>query len=468
MVAGVTVLSAASAASAGRMALLAGVEACRLDVEHLEEPEYLPWTLHPIRLTVHGSEWVGAVVANLAICVVASFLGWAAVYAVRFIAPTYGDAFQQRMDVQGMLRMPSAVLFLFTILYQGTSLASLRMMVAGTQWYYEVVGGFGILVCLYVPVHLLLQFRKNVPMYARYALDDHNQGKMTHFLLGKGEWVSTEQEYHWVQRYSVIVRPYKQRYVWWVCIEYLSMLLLSAASSARLNGHVKCCALKTTSAFILFLLFAAGLYIRPYHRPRDNVLAPLINLTQTISVVLVATGFCKNDSLDLEEWMFRRSEEVLVVSVVMLLIKLCLDLVAEIYVFYTGRRVTMQHAEYLRKPGRGAGDPILYGEEAEMIAIIPDDFSVLEDLSPRSMPASPPAYVSQAPSLLVPPPSDMPSVPSLADPLICRDTSSTSLPTLSSISAKVSSVCLRGWWGVCIFSFYLSCNVMKQKGGVRS
>eukprot|EP00754_Rhynchopus_humris_P022217 Rhum_TRINITY_DN14775_c0_g1::Rhum_TRINITY_DN14775_c0_g1_i2::g.115472::m.115472 len=351
----VTTLSAVSAAAAGRMALLAGSGDCKTRMlESTGANEDLPWTLHPLQIEIAGSMWIGAVVGNMAICAGCSLLAYLLLVVTRCMLPSMmGARIKDVLDTQGLLRLPSSLLFVFMILYQGTSLASLRLIVSATRWYYHVVGVCGAAVCVAVPLGLFFAIRYGVPRLGRYRVDTTDTSHMVHpavvFFIGRGEWVSTTRKCHWVSRYSSPIRNYKQRYVWWSCVDYLSMLLLSGASAARLEKLGLCCGFKVGTALILAALFVASVVIRPYHRAQDNILCPLILLLQTLSVCFIAAGFCSgmNDVgwLDDSVWLWEWADRLLMISSLVLVLKVMTDLLCELALVCTDRRHKLQQRE---------------------------------------------------------------------------------------------------------------------------
>ena len=429
----VATLSVVSAAAAGRMALLAGSGDCKTRMLEATGAanEDLPWTLHPLQIKIGGSMWIGAVVGNMAICGGCSLLAYTLLVVTRCVLPSMGDRMKDVLDTQGLLRLPSSLLFVFMILYQGTSLASLRLIVSATRWYYHVVGVCGTAVCVAVPLGLFFAIRYGVPRLGRYRVDTTDTAHMVHpavvFFIGRGEWVSTTRECHWAQRYSSAIRSYKQRYVWWSCVDYLSMLLLSGASAARLEKLSLCCGFKVGTALILAALFVASVVMRPYHRARDNILCPLILLLQTLSVCFIAAGFCSgmNDVgwLDDSVWLWEWADRLLMISSLVLITKVVLDLMCEAFVIANKRRSRLQRSEHDEREARRSR------VEQEMLDAKEESHALVEPPALLIAPALPPTNN--------PPPRPTPLTrhlsPSIGLPSVTADTTTNPLdPLLSS------------------------------------
>ena len=339
-------MSAVSAASAGRLALLSGAGDC--DKQREDDDEYLPWTLHPTRLVVLDSMWIGAVVGNSVICFGFALLAWLVLVAAQFIVPCLAEDVRLTLDTQGLLRLPSSIIFVFRILYQGSSLASLRMMVSPHHWYYLIIGLSGAIACTVVPIIVFFSVWHAVPHFARYREDEGEISWFKCFMLGRGEWVSTKRKRHFVQRYSTILRGYKERYAWWSIVDFSSMFLLSIANASVPTALSHCCAFRVATCVILLLLCAATLACDPYHRPRDRIFMPLILLTQAISGVFVAAGFCNDKTYHThsDEWMFTAASTTLSVAQILLILKLALDGLCETFVICTKRRELLQQREF--------------------------------------------------------------------------------------------------------------------------
>eukprot|EP00754_Rhynchopus_humris_P025808 Rhum_TRINITY_DN14967_c9_g2::Rhum_TRINITY_DN14967_c9_g2_i1::g.131460::m.131460 len=346
-----TVLAGVSSVSypidGGRTSLLTGGGHCgETPPAGASAKEALPWTLHPLRFEVGGSVWAGAVVGNALLFVGGGILSCGVLFAARRLLKVLPKSVAEGvLDTQGLLRLPSNNIFLFLVLYQGTSLAALRMLVAASQPFYIPVGAAGVLLCIIAPVVVHRKVRDAVPSLARYRLDDRRRRGWVRFLIGGGEWVSMREECWWSLRYTCAMRSYKQRYSWWLSVETAMMFLLSAASSIARSTLGICCGMELAVALLLASGALAMVIVRPHHRPRDNVLSTLIYLAQTLSAALVAVAYCGGGAAT-TSWMFRVSDASLSTATAMIVLRAVLEIGSEVYVLASGRRDRLQAMEY--------------------------------------------------------------------------------------------------------------------------
>ena len=346
-----TVLAGVSSVSypidGGRTSLLTGGGHCgETPPAGASAKEALPWTLHPLRIEIGGSVWAGAVVGNVLLFVGGGILSCGVLFAARRLLKCLPKSVTEGvLDTQGLLRMPSNNIFLFLVLYQGTSLAALRMVVASSQPFYIPVGAAGILLCVVAPVLIHRKVRDAVPSLARYRLDDRRRRGWVRFLIGGGEWVSMREECWWSLRYTCAMRSYKQRYAWWLSVETAMMFLLSVASSVARSTLGICCGMELAVTLLLASGALAVVIVRPHHRARDNVLSTLIYLAQTLSAAFVAVAYCGGGAAT-TSWMFRVSDASLSAATAMIVLRAVLEIGSEVYVLASGRRDRLQAMEF--------------------------------------------------------------------------------------------------------------------------
>ena len=298
----------------------------------------LSTALHPTGFSLDNSKPVGAVAANIAM--LATFIAacFVAVPVVRVVGTCLFPTFFKDRDVVGLLRLPSAPVLVFQYFYQGLTLAGMSLVFHPEKGWHAAVGVAILLVCAVVPVVLHLTITRGVPAYGVYARAEGRQNRALISLLGEGEWVSMQRNPMWVQRYTVI-RPYKQDATWFLLIEFVSSFTLSAIQSTAPETSEGCGHVKMASGLVfLVLLMLEGLFW-PHARPRDAALAILFLGTQLAAMVVMAAGYY---TATLDSWLFDVSSRLLTVAFILLVVKIALDILTDIYVITSGRRGNLQ------------------------------------------------------------------------------------------------------------------------------
>ena len=313
----------------------------------------LSTALHPTGLSLDNSKPVGAVAANIAM--LATFIAacFVAVPVVRVVGTCLFPTFFKDLDVVGLLRLPSAPVLVFQYFYQGLTLAGMSLVFHPQKGWHAGVGVAILLVCAVVPVVLHLTISQGVPAHGVYAIAEGRKNRALLSLLGKGEWVSMQRDPMWVQRYTVI-RPYKQGTTWFLLIEFVSSFTLSAIQSTGPETSAGCGHVKLASGLVfLVLLMLEGLFW-PHARSRDAALDILLLGTQLAAMLVMAAGYY---TAALDSWLFKVSSKLLTVAFILLVIKITLDILTEVYVITSGRRDNLQEdvlnkgTLLMRRPG---------------------------------------------------------------------------------------------------------------------
>ena len=288
---------------------------------------------------------VGAVVGNALVIVGFGMLCTAVLTVLRVVASDTLFRIFKVVDAQGFLRLPAAPFFVFKLLYQGTSYASLSILMNEDRPGVLLVGVAGTAACVAVPALVLQKVRIGVPAYARYDLDPTTKGAMR-WLIGPGEWVSLDRSKEWVQRYATVVREFHQEYVWYCSFElaialFLSLLMAVRASSLIVCGHLK---IVTGAVFVLLMVVEAILW--PHARPKDTVLGFAICGIEAGAMVFMGIDYYEGHWPSDETSIFRSAEYLMLVATIVVVLKLVSDVVAEVNIFYTDRRDRLQEPVY--------------------------------------------------------------------------------------------------------------------------
>eukprot|EP01059_Diplonema_ambulator_P004864 TRINITY_DN1459_c0_g1_i2.p1 TRINITY_DN1459_c0_g1~~TRINITY_DN1459_c0_g1_i2.p1 ORF type:complete len:414 (+),score=117.28 TRINITY_DN1459_c0_g1_i2:27-1268(+) len=300
-----------------------------------------PFPLHPTGLEVGGSEAAGAVIGNFSITIGFTLLMLAALELFKRVGERLLPSLFEGMDTQGMLRFPSAPLFIFQWLYQGTVLGAMILLLYPANTLHVVLGLVAMAVCVSVPVLLFRVVTRDVPSMAVYALDPEKQGWLQELVCGPGEWVSVGVDVHWVNRYASVTRSFVQRAVWFSVIEFAAAFALAAIGTLETSTLVGCGHVKLAMAAVFLILVVVEAVLWPCARPRDNM-ADFVTLgIQGAGLVLMAVGFYKG--YDVKEHLTHHVAGLLfMASAVLLVVKGVVDLCTEAYVVLTGRRNRLQ------------------------------------------------------------------------------------------------------------------------------
>ena len=310
----------------------------------------LPFPFHPTRMEISGSIPAGAVVGNFLIFGVCALMGKFILFLfsskclpVSIVPDSLFDGFS---DVQGMLRFPSAPLFLFLGLYQGTIVAALLLIQSppdnDIKIIWIAVGVLAVLFCISLPIMIIAEVRKAVPRQAAYNVDYINCPKWKIYWIGDGEWVSVERNNHWINRYASMSRQYVEEYASFSAVQFIMSALIGIAASVSVSGSY-CAAIKLIEAIIFLTVFAVCITIKPHARMIENHVVAAIYLIQCTSLMCSAIYFL-NDSVPFMD--ASRVQNYVVMSLI--LVKVVISIGVEIYVFLTKRRERLQENFWYR------------------------------------------------------------------------------------------------------------------------
>ena len=310
----------------------------------------LPFPLHPTGMVISGSISAGAVIGNSLIvgvfCLIMRmvlFLFTSGLIPESVVPSEFFDGF---LDTQGMLRFPSAPLFVYQGLYQGTFLAAMLLMHSppdDNPGFWIFIGVVAVLACVGVPIAVFYETRKGVPMDAIYYEDYADHSKFKTYWIGTGEWVSVERNTHWINRYASVARVYKEKFVFFSVVHFATSGLIAVVQSVSATGKT-CSAIKFLTAVVFLSVCIVCLVFTPYARMYDNHIIAMIFFIQTISLVLTAIYF-----LTYTEGLLDTAGILNYVVISLLLLKVVLSFVIEIYIFVIKRRVRLQSNHWIKK-----------------------------------------------------------------------------------------------------------------------
>ena len=243
-------------------------------------------------------------------------------------------------DPDGFLRFPSAPLLVFQWMYQGTTLCGFLLLLYSGSLIGVSVGCLCILGCAALPIVLAVILKRSIPPQGMYVKDPKQRNPIYLTMLGPGEWVSKYRDNHWVQKYASVVRSLKQECIWFPIVEFLSSFVLSLMSSLELSSKVQCGHVRVAQGVIFVMMMIIEGVMLPHCKPRDCIMSFVMSGGQATALFLLASSFYN----DTEESAARTIAEKILDGVSFMLFgQIALDVLSEMYVFFSKRREHMQH-----------------------------------------------------------------------------------------------------------------------------
>ena len=328
----------ASAGPALRLVAISG--SCRVGNENNSSREY-PRPLHPTQWKIGDSYALGMVAGNVMI----SF-GFAVLcFFILKIAERGGTSCAPKLfnglDTQGLLRFPSAPLFVFQFLYQGTTQGGMSLVSHPNTPFHFIIGFVTCCGCVAVPIFIFRECRKGVPSQAVYA-DDARYG-LKRLLMGPGEWVSNHVELHWVNRYRTVIGSFRQEVVWFSIVEFASMLAISAMESLNTRTLIQCGHKKLFEGFLFLILLVLEAILWPHCRARDSTVDFVLLGLQAAALFCMAAGYYEENT---RHYGFEIASTLLFDSVIILIVKSGIDVLVEGYILCKGIRTRVQQRHW--------------------------------------------------------------------------------------------------------------------------
>eukprot|EP01062_Namystynia_karyoxenos_P035694 TRINITY_DN26092_c0_g1_i1.p1 TRINITY_DN26092_c0_g1~~TRINITY_DN26092_c0_g1_i1.p1 ORF type:complete len:791 (+),score=110.75 TRINITY_DN26092_c0_g1_i1:90-2462(+) len=340
----------------------------------------LPVALHPTRLVVAGSSHFGAVLGNSAIICGAFLILYAAQRSLHALDED-GDGQVSRdevpaflswlpmvkslgpddtLDARGMVRFPGLAVLVASLLYQGTCFAALRVSVAPSAdsatlrlaMRAAAVPVAGALLALPFSVcHRVSRALSRDPPPARIRPWDSPEpsAALQAVLWGSsGEWVSRTRSVDWAQRWRSAVRPFRNdpKAVSGLGAMFISQWLVALAASPETPTALECAHSRFLVAAVLYGYVAYLLAVQPHRRSRDLLFVALLSGCQATAQLVAAyhyygvlTGQDSQGAMDV-------APVLLHIGTGVLMLKLLLDVVAEVLLFLAKRSVQMQLREW--------------------------------------------------------------------------------------------------------------------------
>eukprot|EP00754_Rhynchopus_humris_P013548 Rhum_TRINITY_DN14333_c3_g1::Rhum_TRINITY_DN14333_c3_g1_i1::g.81316::m.81316 len=332
------VVGAGAAGAATQLVVVSGW--CRTSDHH----DRLPVTLNPTGLVIGGQPAAGMIVGNVAITLGFLVLCSIVLCVVKSIGPSNVAAkVEESMDAQGVLRFPSAPLFVFQLTFQGTTLGGMILVLSPPDTWAFALGACTVLASMLVPLFVFARVARDIPKRAVYLRDAEVTPPMR-LLIGQGEWVNREKNADWVHRYSSVVRTYRQPMAWYALIEFAGSFTLAAIHAVKTESLAACGHAKVASAVVFLILLVLEATLWPHARFRDSF-ADFVALGAQFSAMLaMAYGYYRGENGN--AWTFSVANHMLAGAVAIIFTKALLDVITEVYILFSGRRRRLQALYY--------------------------------------------------------------------------------------------------------------------------
>ncbi|KAJ9454987.1 hypothetical protein DIPPA_05091 [Diplonema papillatum] len=162
-------------------------------------------------------------------------------------------------------------------------------------------------------------------------------------MIGPGEWVSTRPGDHWVSRFGPIVLTYRQGAAWWAVLEFAGAFTMGAITAVPTTSHVWCGTAKLACAAVFFALFLLEAHYKPHARPRDNWIDSAALFCEAFAMLSAAVTLFVNEP---GHWSALGAQILVFATIGLFVAKAVADVLTEVYLFHTGRRVRLQREEW--------------------------------------------------------------------------------------------------------------------------
>ena len=308
----------------------------------------LPATMNPTGLVVYGNPALGALLANMGITAGVALLALCVLRIFAFaLRPREGTnqgcltRVFKTLDLQGVLRLPSAPFVVFQIFFQGMTASAMNLVMYPKDWWNVPIGVAALVLCVLVPLYFVRIVLRDIPHDAVYAIATERiqpQNLLVQLLLGPGEWVNRYADKLWVQRYSGLVRFYTQPCCWYFIVDLAGSFAISAIFSTAPSTMVGCGHAKLATGVVFLVLLYTILVLSPHARPRDDAAFIMLVGMQAIASFFLAAAFYGVSTkfcAEIATWL-------LDFTLYIFLVKIVLDGMSEVYILWSGRRTTLQ------------------------------------------------------------------------------------------------------------------------------
>ncbi|KAJ9463259.1 hypothetical protein DIPPA_23902 [Diplonema papillatum] len=309
--------------------------------------------LHPLQFTIEGSVALGVVIGNgtLLLSVFAAYS--VVIFIAAAVAHQVVPLASRKLDVQGAFRFPSLPMGLVLLQYQGLSHAAFILLYYPVHAAGCLFGGVCLLVCAVYPLWTadmvtMGTSRQSDGLKAMYQLADEGNTKpdtrVTLFLWGPGEWLNLRKNVRWVRRYASLFADYRPQVAWWLTVDLVAGLLVSAIAALPTGNMVSCGHANAGNAVVVLLLMLLTFVRAPHAKARDNWAAIAQQLLEVLGLAFGAIGAYAAEHI---AWCENLAEAFFLCSALVLAVKLLLDVITEIAVHFTRRRKYLQDSAWV-------------------------------------------------------------------------------------------------------------------------
>eukprot|EP01063_Lacrimia_lanifica_P032636 TRINITY_DN5610_c0_g1_i1.p1 TRINITY_DN5610_c0_g1~~TRINITY_DN5610_c0_g1_i1.p1 ORF type:complete len:1290 (+),score=98.00 TRINITY_DN5610_c0_g1_i1:482-4351(+) len=341
---------AGGAASGVRLALMAS--AC--DPELVVPEERYHRFMSPLQLVMLESYAVGAVVGNTLVCAGGVALSYAVSLVIGAVGPRVLPGYFAGRDMLGEAAFPSVPLKVFCLVMQGTILAAGDLLLHPGDPAGFVVGFIGAVGCMWVLLYMFHVITYVVPRHAVVLKDPTTVHPIARFFLGEDEWLSRDRRYHIVKRWSSMLRPFRFHTRWYVAMDSLGAVVVALLHAPYPHTMFGCAYIKFFAGCVLWLLLALEVYLRPHRHVRNLVLDLSALFMQAVASHLHAYAYFSESPGNNA---FAVGRDLFFYSAVVLLVRACIDLAVQVYVWFTKRTKRLMPPGTVLPP-TSAGDAV--------------------------------------------------------------------------------------------------------------
>ena len=344
-----TILLGPTALQAQTVAFLAMMECGARESSDPKAAE--TWMFHPTQTKLNGRLCLGAAVFNSTIVLGAFLLQlFIAFLVLRFdkkkILMQDPKTF---LVAQAVIFCPSLTIVVLMGVYQGTSACAAALIFRPDDNIANMILGLITLfaqIAIIILLQIVLSDSKKLCRY-RMEMDATGKivgGKIRHFIMGKGEWVSTCRKTLFVKRYSIILRSWAASYTFFCTTDFSASIIFSLLGTIRPETYPGCGTLRLIIGLVSLVMGGLLWFFWPFVKERDNYTQVGRFLAQGIGFIFLGVAYYlrapKTHATSYIGSIF------VLISIILLCVKSLLDMLMFAYLHWTGRRTKLQMEEW--------------------------------------------------------------------------------------------------------------------------
>eukprot|EP01060_Flectonema_neradi_P029679 TRINITY_DN414_c0_g1_i4.p1 TRINITY_DN414_c0_g1~~TRINITY_DN414_c0_g1_i4.p1 ORF type:complete len:758 (+),score=148.96 TRINITY_DN414_c0_g1_i4:47-2320(+) len=237
--------------------------------------EKLPFIVHPLMFSIQGNYWAGAVIGNVALCL----LSYVIFTVLCFVAKRQ----RPNKNVDVMMRYPGIMIPASLILYPSILQYSGGLILHVDSLTMKIIGVAGAAFCLALFTTVLFIFRTNHKKcnYLHVSPESESHSPVVIYAFGRGAWEDAVSGSQYIGKFGTVFdcfRHIKWLKGYYILIEFGQVPFLVAAAWIRTNSLLLC----TVRISILFVVtFVQWMVIFKYN----------VFIAKMLTHLHIATGF---------------------------------------------------------------------------------------------------------------------------------------------------------------------------------